>query len=151
MMKAKYSSRTETERPLNVFAMLRKDAADTKATSLFTESVNTPVLTISSLGRLGRFGNQIFQYAFLRICAAKSGAHVECPPWIGQTIFGHHDPPISRRLPPAIERGEFGESLFDVIPEFVPYLEQLADARSCRVGSEAIEKGLKDLDLWGFF
>jgi hypothetical protein len=76
--------------------MLRKDAADIKATSLFAKSVNTPVLTISSLGRLGRFGNQIFQYAFLRICAAKSGAHVECPP-------------------------------------------------------EAIEKGLKDVDLWGFF
>ena len=61
---------------------------------------------MSSLGKLGRFGNQLFQYAFLRICAEKSGARVECPPWIGQTLFGHKDATISQQLPPAIERWE---------------------------------------------
>jgi hypothetical protein len=106
-------------------------------------------LTMSSLGRLGRFGNQIFQYAFLRICANESGARVECPPWIGQKLFGHADAPISRCLRPAIERGEFVESLFDLIPEFVPYLERLAELESCRIGSEALRNVPQNVDLWG--
>jgi hypothetical protein len=46
---------------------------------------------MSSLGRLGRFGNQIFQYAFLRICANESGARVgneaSCPRSVG-ALFG---------------------------------------------------------------
>ena len=29
-----------------------------------------PVLALACLGRLGRFGNQLFQYAFARIVAA---------------------------------------------------------------------------------
>jgi hypothetical protein len=106
---------------------------------------------MSSLGYLGRFGNQIFQYGFLRICAKESGARVQCPRWIGQKLFGHADEPVSRRLPPAIERGEFGESLFDLIPEFVPYVEQLAELESCRIGSEALKNPPRNVDLWGFF
>ncbi len=152
MAQSKYSTTSEIDKPLNVFASFRRDAAHTKAASADSiKAINGPVLTISSLGHLGRFGNQLFQYAFLRICANKIGAKVQCPPWIGQKLFGHDDEPISCRLPPAIERGEFGESLFDIIPEFVPYLEKLADAKSCRVGSEAIEQGLANVDLWGFF
>ena len=152
MARTGYSTQSETDKPLNVFAALRKDASQTKASSaetLPTDSLS--ILTMSSLGRLGRFGNQVFQYAFLRICARESGARVECPPWIGQMLFGHADPPISRRLRPAIERGEFGESLFDLIPEFVPYVEKLAELDSCRVGSEALAHGQQNVDLWGFF
>jgi hypothetical protein len=151
MSKPPYSARSEIERPLNVFATLRRDASETRGNSKTAPSNNSPVLTMSSLGRLGRFGNQIFQYAFLRICANESGARVECPPWIGQKLFGHADTPISRRLRPAIERGEFVESLFDLIPEFVPYLERLAELESCRIGSEALWNAPKNVDLWGFF
>ncbi len=110
-----------------------------------------PVLMMSCFGQIGKFGNQIFQYAFLRICAEKSGARVECPPWIGQTLFGHHDDPISQLLPPAIERKDTGESLFEVIPEYIPYLEKLANAKHSRIGPEALELGLANMDLWGFF
>jgi hypothetical protein len=106
---------------------------------------------MSSTGQLGRFGNQLFQYAFLRLCAEKSGARVECPAWVGQTLFGHQDPTISKRLPPAIERKDEEENLFDVIPEFIPYLEKLANAKSSRVEGEALNTGLVNVDLWGFF
>jgi hypothetical protein len=106
---------------------------------------------MSCLGKLGRFGNQMFQYAFLRICAEKSGSRIECPFWIGQTLFGHKDAPISQQLPPAIERWDAIESLFDSIPELIPYLEKIAEAKSSRVGSEALEHGLANVDLWGFF
>ncbi len=148
-----YTSKSETERLFSVFDGFKKDAEDTKS-SLINEDTKDrqPVLTMSSIGQLGRFGNQLFQYAFLRICAEKSGARVvECPPWIGQTLFGHNDAPISKRLPPAIERSDVGKNLFDYIPEFIPYLEKLADAKSSRVGSEVLETGLANVDLWGFF
>lgn len=152
MEESKYTAKSETDRVLSVFESFKKDAADIKFSSIDSAAnSNEPVLTMSSLSKLGRFGNQLFQYAFLRICARKSGARVECPPWIGQTLFGQNDAPISQRLPPAIERWDVGESLFDVIPEFVPYLEKLAGAKSSRVSSEALEHGLVNVDLWGFF
>ncbi len=152
MEKSKYTTNSETDRVFNVFDTFKKDAEDTKSLSANSAATaNEPVLTMSSIGQLGRFANQLFQYAFLKICAQKSGARVECPPWIGQTLFGHNDAPISKRLPPAIEYWDSGESLFDIIPEFIPYIEKLADAKSSRVGSEAIEHGLANVDLWGFF
>lgn len=58
-----------------------------------------PVITMSSLGKNGRFANQIFQYAFLKIYAKQHHLRVETPPWIGQFLFGHQDPAISRQLP----------------------------------------------------
>jgi len=148
----KYATKSETERVFDVFGTLNKDAENIK--SLLKndlENSDRPVLTMSSLGQLGRFGNQLFQYAFLRICANKTGALVECPPWIGQTLFGHHDAPISCRLKPAIECKEDGENLFDTIPELIPYLEKLAGEKSCRISSKIIEEGITDVDLWGFF
>jgi hypothetical protein len=152
MENPKYTTKSETDRLFNVFQNFTKDAEDIKS---FSENdatnSNEPVLTMSSLGQLGRFGNQLFQYAFLRICGKNSGAKVECPPWIGQALFGHNDSPISQRLSPGVERREQGENLFDDIPEFIPYLEKLAGAESCRVGVESLENGLINVDLWGFF
>lgn len=147
-----YTSKSEAERVFSVFGSLKKDAEKTKSSSAVdATSDNQPVLTMSAIGKLGRFGNQLFQYAFLRICAEKSGARVECPPWIGQTLFGHKDATVSKRLPPAIERLEGEKNLFDLVPEFIPYLEKIADAKSSRVGLDALDSGLVNVDLWGFF
>ena len=77
---------------------------------------------------------------------------MECPAWIGQTLFGHQDAPISKRLPPAIElKRDLEQGLFDVVPALIPYIEKLADAKSLRVGSDALDTGLVNVDLWGFF
>ena len=149
---SKYMVKSENDRVFSVFETLEKEAEEVKFSSANDASnLHQPVLTMSSIGKLGRFGNQLFQYAFLRICAQRRGARIECPPWIGQTLFGHHDAPIAERLPPAIEYQELGESLFDRIPEFVPYLEKLAEAKSSRIGPEALDFGLGDVDLWGYF
>ncbi|MDF2650546.1 MAG: methyltransferase FkbM family [Paenibacillus sp.] len=59
---------------------------------------NDKAVSMRSLGKLGRFGNQIFQYAFLKTYASKYNLRVETPPWIGQYLFGHHDPLISKKL-----------------------------------------------------
>jgi hypothetical protein len=149
---SKYVAKSELERLFSIFGKLSQDAQTTKAVSVddLTGDDN-PVLTMSSIGQFGRFANQLFQYAFLRICAEKSGARVECPVWIGQTLFGHQDAPISKRLSPAIELREQEQSLFDVIPVFIPYIEKLADAKSSRVGADTLNTGLANVDLWGFF
>ena len=56
-------------------------------------------ITMRSLGSNGRFGNQIFQYAFMRFYARMHGLLYQVPCWEGQEIFGLDDPPISVDLP----------------------------------------------------
>ncbi|NJL90237.1 MAG: FkbM family methyltransferase [Coleofasciculaceae cyanobacterium SM2_1_6] len=57
------------------------------------------VITMSCLGNLGRFGNSLLQYVYLKTYAKLYNLRVETPEWIGQYLFGHSDPPISRELP----------------------------------------------------
>lgn len=61
--------------------------------------VKRPLVTMSTLGLNGRFANQIFQYAFLRIYSQEHMFRYETPPWIGQQLFGCQDPHISCQLP----------------------------------------------------
>jgi hypothetical protein len=68
------------------------------------------------LGRLGKFGNQLIQYAFLRIYAHRHGLGVETPRWVGQKIYGFSDPAPKRLRAPVVDawipryarRREFG-------------------------------------------
>ncbi|MEG5041801.1 MULTISPECIES: FkbM family methyltransferase [unclassified Microcoleus] len=60
--------------------------------------VKKPAVTMSELD-INRFGNQIFEYAFLRIYAKQHNLRCETPAWIGQYLFGHQDQPISQKLP----------------------------------------------------
>ncbi len=64
------------------------------------------LITMSCLGRMGRWGNQAFQYIFLRTYAQRYGLDYQCPRWIGQQLFGHEDPPITVNLPTYHERRE---------------------------------------------
>lgn len=50
---------------------------------------------MSRLGHFGRFGNQVFQYAFGRLYAARHGLRYQAPQWAGSELFGHNDPPIT--------------------------------------------------------
>ncbi|WP_228056526.1 FkbM family methyltransferase [Microcoleus sp. LEGE 07076] len=63
--------------------------------------VKKPAITSSVLGmeNMGRLGNQVFLYAFLRMYAREHNLRVETPAWIGQYLFGHNDAPISQPLP----------------------------------------------------
>jgi hypothetical protein len=63
-------------------------------------------ITNSLLGGMGYYGNQLFQYAFLKTYAAAHDLHVECPPWIGNYLFAADDPPISRVLPVVEDVGD---------------------------------------------
>lgn len=46
------------------------------------------VVTVSCLGGFGRWGNQLFQYAFARAYAESIGAELLIPPyWVGRQLF----------------------------------------------------------------
>jgi hypothetical protein len=47
----------------------------------------------------GRFGNQLFQYAFAKAYAEANQATLLTPKWIGQEIFNLSDPPLDISLP----------------------------------------------------
>lgn len=47
----------------------------------------TNLVQMSTLGRNGRFGNQIFQYFFLRLIELELGYEIRCPQWLGNQLF----------------------------------------------------------------
>ena len=49
-------------------------------------------VTVSSLGKNGRFGNQLFQYAFVKLYALRHGLSAAMPAWEGSQLFGLDDP-----------------------------------------------------------
>ncbi|MEB3341723.1 FkbM family methyltransferase [Okeania sp.] len=88
--------------------------------------VKKQVVTMSTLGKKGNLGNQMFQYAFLKIYAQENGLSVETPLWVGQELFGHKDREISEVLPVVIKNnneifpsnGEVGKNV-DIQGEFL--------------------------------
>jgi hypothetical protein len=76
------------------------------------DSANTAaanIVRMSTLGYNGRFGNQLFQYAYLKHYAQQENLTPECPPWIGNSLFGQqtqlseHELPIYREHKGAID------------------------------------------------
>ncbi len=65
-----------------------------------------PVFTMPTLGYNGRFANQLFQYAFLRLCARRRGAAILTFPWAGQQLFGFRDPLVDAVAPVVIDGEE---------------------------------------------
>jgi hypothetical protein len=45
------------------------------------------MISFSKLGEYGRFGNQLFQYVFLRTQAKRLNTQFYCPPWKGDDVF----------------------------------------------------------------
>jgi hypothetical protein len=54
------------------------------------------IVTVSCLGNYGRFGNQLFQYAYARAFAEQLGAELHTPNWIGRELFIGIDEPIMK-------------------------------------------------------
>lgn len=51
-------------------------------------------ISMATLGMNGRFGNQLFQYAFLYLYGLRNNCRVQTPRWIGQMLYGiTADPP----------------------------------------------------------
>lgn len=64
---------------------------------------------------LGRFGNQLFQYAFARAYAEKYGFELHTDPWVGEEIFQIEHPRIEDELPKVPDSLlEFGEANIEI-------------------------------------
>lgn len=61
--------------------------------------IDGPLLHFPTLGIDGRFGNQIFQYAFLRLAAKAQGLTAATPDWVGRYLFQCDEPAITGYLP----------------------------------------------------
>jgi hypothetical protein len=57
------------------------------------------LISMSTLGSNGRFGNQFFQYIFLRLYSKLFDCKICTPKWIGQEIFNINDLPIIDKFP----------------------------------------------------
>jgi hypothetical protein len=90
---------------------------------------NPGVVRMGTLGYNGRFANQIFQYAYLKLYSAGHGLRAECPPWIGCSLFGHQTTMGTDELP--IYRENKGS--VDEMIQFDP------------------SEHHRDFELWGYF
>lgn len=71
---------------------------------------------ISCLGKLGRFGNSLYQYAFARAYAEEHGAILETNDWIGRKLFENINEPIIKTFLPRTSKGgiPWGRTGFDL-------------------------------------
>lgn len=117
------------------------------------------VVTMTGFGELGRYGNQVLQYMFLKCYAAAHNIEeIQVPEWVGAPLFGLNDREVQRNFPPAVEfLGTVANSTFtdDLIKyvkgtrlEAVPELDA-----TCLTSSTGIENvdALKNVDVWGWF
>lgn len=101
--------------------------------------VRRPVVTMATLGRNGRFANQLFQYLFLRLVAESQNAVLQTPAWQGEALF--HCQSVRLLRPP--QRLSM-ESNNEAVPGALP------------VGNPVEFIGRRDpdfrsTDFWGYF
>ena len=68
--------------------------------------MTTQIISMRKFGSMGRFGNQLFQYMFIRLYAQRYGLRYELPPWVGDLLFGFwaSDNPVRANLPQYTEQ-----------------------------------------------
>jgi hypothetical protein len=87
-------------------------------------------VTMSSLGTNGRFANQLFQYAYVKLYALRHGLNAVIPAWDGRQLFGLDDPFCKGTTLPELRFGAFTDDdrlLWDMDDPPI------------------------DIDLWGYF
>lgn len=62
--------------------------SDRVCSTLALGNIERGRVSMSSLGSNGRFANQLFQYAFVRLYALRHGLRAELPEWDGKALFG---------------------------------------------------------------
>jgi FkbM family methyltransferase len=98
-----------------------------------------PVISMTSLGSNGRFGNQLFQYLYLWSVAEVQSALIHTPHWIGKDLFGLSDTTPCAILPSVREK--------------LPGEETDKDG-NIKIHGETLLKKLPSftsMDVWGYF
>eukprot|EP00188_Purpureofilum_apyrenoidigerum_P000420 Plantae.Rhodophyta-Purpureofilum_apyrenoidigerum.ctg11816.p1 GENE.Plantae.Rhodophyta-Purpureofilum_apyrenoidigerum.ctg11816~~Plantae.Rhodophyta-Purpureofilum_apyrenoidigerum.ctg11816.p1 ORF type:complete len:509 (+),score=95.32 Plantae.Rhodophyta-Purpureofilum_apyrenoidigerum.ctg11816:481-2007(+) len=114
------------------------------------------VITMTGFGELGRFGNQVLQYMFLRCYAKLVGANVQVPYWVGKELFGLDDEPVLRALPAVIETRETkANSTFT--DNFLKYIidsndgKPVPELKPMQLLDDVNENKPVNVDIWGWF
>lgn len=115
-----------------------------------------PVITMTGFGELGRFGNQVLQYMFLKCYAsAHKVAEIQVPGWVGAALFGLSDRPVQRAFPSVIEfKGTVANSTFT--DDFIDYVKksqagkEVGELTPANLDYDAINPPL-NVDVWGWF
>lgn len=68
------------------------------------------IVTMSSLGSNGRFGNQLFQYAYVKLYALRHGLEPMLPRWAGNQLFGLNDKDYAEQSCRELRFGAFDDS-----------------------------------------
>jgi len=114
------------------------------------------VVTMTGFGELGRFGNQVLQYAFLRCYAAKHGnLEIQVPSWVGASLFGLSNPEVARAFPAVVEsRDTKANSTFT--SDFIDYIKasnagmDVPELPECTLGADQ-PRPAANVDVWGWF
>lgn len=114
------------------------------------------VITMSGFGELGRFGNQVLQYMFLKCYAsAHNVAEIQVPGWVGAGLFGMTDRPVQRAFPSVVEfKGTVANSTFT--DDFIVYVKKsqagkrVAELTPASLNCDAINPPV-NVDVWGWF
>lgn len=115
-------------------------------------------ITMSGFGELGRWGNQLLQYIFMKSYVTNHNiAKIQVPGWVGAALFGLSDDPVRRALPSAVEfRGTLANSTFTT--ELIDYVKKASSGYDVPeltpdVLSESAGGGRapKNVDMWGWF
>eukprot|EP00172_Hildenbrandia_rubra_P001854 Plantae.Rhodophyta-Hildenbrandia_rubra.ctg24694.p1 GENE.Plantae.Rhodophyta-Hildenbrandia_rubra.ctg24694~~Plantae.Rhodophyta-Hildenbrandia_rubra.ctg24694.p1 ORF type:complete len:586 (-),score=109.23 Plantae.Rhodophyta-Hildenbrandia_rubra.ctg24694:641-2398(-) len=154
--KVQYNQKTEIA--LSRIFELGKAASVVDTSILPTAPYFGPrVITMTGFGKLGRFGNQVLQYMFLK-CYAKVNIveEIQVPSWIGSSLFGLDDREVQRALPAATEFKETkANSTFTT--EFIDYIEASNGGKLVpEIGLDALSEEAQSMDfvnvdVWGWF
>ncbi|GAB0498068.1 hypothetical protein MMPV_009409 [Pyropia vietnamensis] len=114
------------------------------------------VVTMTGFGELGRFGNQVLQYAFLRCYAAKHGnLEIQVPAWVGASLFGLKNPEVYRPFPAVVEsRDTKANSTFT--SDFIDYIKasnagmDVPELPECVLDADQ-PRPAANVDVWGWF
>jgi hypothetical protein len=147
----------ETEIALSRIFELGKVAAVVDPTiAPYAEYRGPSVVTMSGFGELGRFGNQVLQYAFLRVYQARhSVSEVQVPAWVGAGLFGLENRLVQRALPAVVETRE-AKANSTFTGEFMEYIKasnagrEVAEVQASDIGAAAAGGGV-NVDFWGWF
>lgn len=85
-------------------------ASDAVRAPAFLQGGKRGQITMSSLGSNGRFGNQLFQYAFMKFYSLRHGLKMAVPDWSGRKLFGLKDPSSDRLALPELAFNGFSDA-----------------------------------------
>ena len=117
------------------------------------------VISMTGFGELGRFGNQVLQYMFLKAYATLHNIpNIQVPQWVGASLFGLDDEPVARALPAVVEYyGTLANSTFT--DELIHYVKKSSggDGSTAELNPSILSASCAgedvptNVDIWGWF